>query len=73
MARLFDDGSSEYLGVGSAAVSGEPFSMACWFYSDSTTATQALMSVADGDVAYQYFSLRAEGAVDGNQFPFLKQ
>jgi len=66
MARLFDDGSSEYCDIGSAAVSGEPFSMACWFYSDSITSTQALMSIADGDVTYQYYALRAEGAVAGD-------
>ena len=37
MGRLFDDVSSEYLRASSAAASGPPVTMACWFNTDSTT------------------------------------
>lgn len=36
MARLFTRASSEYLSVGSVAVSDYPFTLACWFNTDST-------------------------------------
>lgn len=59
MARLFDDGSSEYLQVESAAITAYPFAMACWFNSNDDTVSQALIWVGDKDVATYYTVLLA--------------
>jgi len=37
MARLFDDGSSEYLDAGSSPSTSPPLTVAAWFYSDDAT------------------------------------
>ena len=50
MARLFDDAGSEYLEKDTAPFTAEPFSMACWFYSDDITLGQSLIWVGDKDV-----------------------
>ena len=80
MARLFDDGSNEYLELASAIMTVTPLSMACWFYSDDDTVTQALMGIGDGDAGtYDGFLIVADGAFAGdpldaivlvNQTPF---
>jgi len=66
MARLFDDGSSEYCEIDSAVVSSEPFSMACWFYSDDIVNRQAAMCICDKDVTHQYHVLRLEANDTGD-------
>lgn len=47
MARLFDDGSSEYLEIDSAVVSNWPLTISAWVYSDSATADQAVLMVGN--------------------------
>lgn len=42
------NGSNQYLSIGSAVRTTVPLTMACWFNSDSTTATQALIAI-DGN------------------------
>lgn len=48
MARLFDDGSSEYLRVGSAVVAALPMTLSAWFYSDDGGIDQTLVGISDG-------------------------
>jgi hypothetical protein len=43
MARAFDDGSSQYLQVGSTPVSAAPLSVAAWFKTDDLTADQTII------------------------------
>src|SRR3990167_2308485 len=66
MSRLFDDASSQYLEHGAAVLTGVPITMACWFYSDTITVSQDLMSIGDTSVENQYFVLRARGASAGD-------
>lgn len=47
MARLYDDGSSEYDGRATAPVTSFPTTMACWFYSDDDSVYQSLLCLAD--------------------------
>lgn len=66
MARLFDDAASDHLSSALAAVTATPLTLACWFYSDSSTVNQTLMSVADTGTSNNYFELVIEGAVGGD-------
>lgn len=61
MSRLFDDGANQYLKVDSALVTTEPFTLACWFYSDDDTNDQTLISIADKDATQPYHSLQIRG------------
>lgn len=65
MARAFASGSSEYLLVNQAVVSGTPFTLACCFYPTQDTANQVLLSVADKDDG-DYHGLWASGAQAGD-------
>ncbi len=56
MARLFDDAAGHYLTYAGAVVASAPFSMACWFMSD-TQATQLLMEMTGGAGAIQVHNL----------------
>lgn len=59
MARLFDDGSTQYLIRNTAIVTAYPFTMACWANTnDDTLGNQGLMSIADKDAADQIWELR---------------
>lgn len=60
MARLFDDASNEYLGLGSAVLTGVPITMACFFnVNDVTSITQVFMSHGNDTVNASYFALFA--------------
>lgn len=54
MARLFDDGSSQYLDVSSAVVTAVPFTFACWA-TNTAGGTFAIMSITDVTADDQYF------------------
>jgi hypothetical protein len=71
MSRLFDDGSNEYLEIDSSPVASEPFTLACWFYSDNIADRQSLICLADKDVADNYHSLRANGTGAGDPISAL--
>ena len=61
LARLFDDGSSEYLENTTAApVLAVPLTMAAWFYCDDVTTwtDRNLVSIQDKDTEKNYFQLR---------------
>ncbi len=64
-AVLFDNGSSEYLGLGSAIVTEWGFTMSCLFNSDDAAAFCILMSIADSSSAL-YNALAAVGTVAGD-------
>lgn len=67
MARLFDDGASQYLMQTSGSpVSGYPLTMSCWFRTDDVTASQALFWIGDKDVANHLFELMMNGADPGD-------
>lgn len=67
MARLFDDGSNEYLELaGAPPVTGFPMAMGCWFYSDDLVANQTLMSLGESASDVFYIRLLLAGAVAGN-------
>ncbi len=58
MAREFDDGSSQYLINSSSPVSGEPLTMACWFYMPNTTTTYVPLSVGETSSGYYHAIFR---------------
>ncbi len=65
MARLFDDGSSEYLWTsGTLGLSAYPVTMACWFNSDAAL-NQTLMSFGDTD-APKTIELRLRDPADSD-------
>lgn len=66
MARLFDDASTEYLEIDSAVVTAEPFTLAAWIYSDSSSVAQGVLFIGDKDNADAYHSLRLRGAAEGD-------
>ncbi len=67
MARLFDDGSSEYLKVLSTPVSDYPITLACRFRSNDDTALQRLVMIGrDTDFQSDWVSLIAAGTVGGD-------
>ncbi len=71
MSILFDDASSEYLGNASAVLTAVPISMACWFYSDSLTVNQSLISLADASASNQAFAMYAAGNRAGDKLSLL--
>lgn len=67
MARLFDDGSSDYLQVEQPAVTAYPFAMVCWFRSNDADAGQALIWIGDKDHAETFTALQARGDQAGDK------
>ena len=65
MARLFDNGQSEYLIRDEAVVSGEPFAVVCWFNTD-TDANLPLIIISTGASPWEIYSLSIKGAIAGN-------
>lgn len=57
MARLFDDGSSEYLTNANAPVSGTPSTFACWGRPDTLGLEQRLITVNDSNSSANVLSL----------------
>jgi len=66
LARLFDDGSSEYLEIDQAPATGKPFSMACWFRADAVSADMGLMWLGEREWAITYTCLQFGGDVVGD-------
>lgn len=61
MARLFDDGSSQYLVFSSAAVSDHPMTFACWYnLDDVSAANNPLISIGDITSWNQYWILECK-------------
>lgn len=70
MAIQFTAASTEYLEVNSTPVVAAPFTMACWFNSDSIAAGQTLLFVGDKDVANEFWDLQLRGDVVGDPLRF---
>ena len=66
MARLFDDGSTEYLEIDSAVAATMPFAMACLFNSNDDTISQALLSLVEKGGTRNRYILLAAGHVGGD-------
>lgn len=57
MARLFDDGSSEYLQVATTPITAAPFAMACWGYPDTDSVNMGAIALVNSGGG-NYFILR---------------
>lgn len=66
MARLFDDGSEEYLTNANGIVTAVPLSIACWFNSNDDTISQELVSVQDTALTDNFWRLSIRGSAVGN-------
>lgn len=67
MARLFNDASSQYLGISSTPiVTTTPFSIAAWFRSDDIANLQCIASVNDVAASNHQHCLWIDGAVGGD-------
>jgi len=67
MAYLFDDGSSQYLQIDQAVVTDVPFTMACFAYGDTDTATFMTAGfVGDKDAATEYHAIGVHWGETGN-------
>ena len=65
MAREFDLNASNYLSVADAPITAAPFTMACWFLSDSATQFQSLIAIGDS-AGSDRFVLAAAGNTGGD-------
>jgi len=63
MARLFDDGSSEYLEIDTAAITDVPMTISLWFRTNDVTLNQYGVTLADKDVEDQRFGIGAGGDI----------
>jgi hypothetical protein len=70
MVRSFDDGSSEYLQVGSTPVSSHPLTLAGWFNTDDLTANQTVIGLANSATGVDYFVLQFGGSSYSDQVAF---
>lgn len=59
------DGTDDYIEAASAVLTAAPITMACWFNSDSDTATQSLVSITNAG-GQERFLLQAAGAITGD-------
>ncbi len=66
MAREFVNASSKSLSVDAAAVTVNPFTLACWFRANDIAVDYGLMQVTDKDAAYYYSGLMLEGTFAGD-------
>jgi hypothetical protein len=60
------NGTNQSLQTASAPASALPITMACWFYSSSTTASQTLLSIGNTTGDFRGPRLIAEGAAAGD-------
>ncbi len=65
MARLFDDGSSEYLNINQAVVN-VPLAMVAWFNSNDLTIEQTIIGVSDASVQAHYNRMILSGSLGGD-------
>lgn len=72
MSRDFD-GSTQYLNNANAIITGYPFTLVAWFYSDSLTATQWILGVSDSGSAAEEFGLYAGGSFAGDPVSLISR
>ncbi len=61
MSCLFDDASSQYLEVNTAAVASRPLSISAWFYPDDLSTAMSLVFLGDKDATNHFFELLVQG------------
>lgn len=66
LSRKFVAASSQYLEHAAAALTAVPFTMACWFLSDSATLDQTLISINRSTSFQRGWALMAAGATAGD-------
>lgn len=66
-------GSGQYHLTGTTPVTAVPLTLACWFNSDSITASQVLIQVTDSSSNNNYFGLYASGNTAGDPVRALTQ
>lgn len=67
MARLFDDGSSEYLNVdNNLGITDFPYTISAWFRSNDDTAEGTIAWIGDKDSGVEYGEIVASGALYGD-------
>lgn len=71
MARLYDDGSSQYLERDQAPVIAPPFAWSCWFNADDAILGHSMMWVGDKDSGNNFWSLECSGNVADDPVQFL--
>jgi hypothetical protein len=72
MAILFDDAIPEYLSA-TPPVTAAPFTMSCWFYSDSATVRQPLIGFRDASDGSRVINLEAGGSVGGDPVTLFRR
>ena len=71
MALTFTSASSKYLRIASAAITGAPLTMACWFYPTDLTNFQILMSINNSGASFNNFRFGFRGDQAGDPLEFL--
>ena len=66
MARLFDDGASQYLTHAAAVVTANPWTIAGWFRSNDATTAQTIISLGVSGSDTDRIQLQMEGTVAGD-------
>lgn len=66
MSRLFDDGSSQHLRNASTPITGPPFVLACWAYTDDLTLYEAMVSLSFPTGDQDWFQLNIPSAAGGD-------
>ncbi|MHC4475710.1 MAG: LamG domain-containing protein [Planctomycetota bacterium] len=67
MSRSFTRTSSQYLQASQSAVTGPPFSMACWFNTSNLTDSMVLMCMANSASHTNLYNLLASGNIAGDR------
>lgn len=66
MSRVFDSASTEYISTNTAAITGVPFSMACWYYRTDDTILNTLLFCGQSTSDDNYAALSIEDVGDGS-------
>lgn len=66
MARDFSSGSSQYLELASAIVTGPPFSISAWFMVDDVANHYDILEVADASATSDAYELASRGSAAGD-------
>lgn len=71
MARLFDDGSSEYLDINTPVITDVPMTISLWLRTNDVTINQYGVTLADKDVDDQRFGIGAGGNIANDPLFFF--
>lgn len=65
-SREFDDGSSEYLEINKAVISGPPFTIVAWIRPDDLGQVGYVLSISDKDLTYRWCGVVANYPSNGD-------